>query len=308
MVLGSILTSVFVNTLSFVAYCKGFSGKNVDADEFNWSYMEREGKEQDTCDAVVFLAGFGAFKESWVRVACGMDRKYQVLIPDLPGQGRTTPVNALMDYSVDNQARRLHAFIEKTVPADKKVHLVGISMGGMISGVYAAKYPERIKSLTMICPAGIFMKNKSDAMRIMEDTRRNLLLAQTAEEINEMHKMTTHDAKDLPHFLAETIGKERAKQLPVLEKMASDCLLTPTILEEFLPKIRAKTLLMWGMNDRLLDVSCVERVNELMTVDEKHVVLFEECGHVVQHQKHQECTAAINQLLAGKVPTGLLEE
>lgn len=91
--------------------------------------------------------------------------------------------------------------------------------------------------------------------------------------------------------------------------MASDCLLTPTILEEFLPKIRAKTLLMWGRNDRLLDVSCVERVNELMIVDtEKHVIVFEECGHVVQHQKHEECTNAINQFLAGKVPTGILEE
>ena len=33
------------------------------------------------------------------------------------------------------------------------IHLVGLSMGGAISGVYAATYPEHVKQVTFVCPA-----------------------------------------------------------------------------------------------------------------------------------------------------------
>lgn len=222
MVLSSAFASFLTNTLTFVAYCKGFGTKSVVADDFSWSYMEREGKEAATTDTVVFLHGFSSMKESWVRVASGVDRRFQVLIPDLPGQGRTTPADALFNYSVEHQARRLHAFLETAVPADKKVHLVGCSMGGMIAGVYAAKYPERVRSLTMVCPAGISMKTKSDGLRILEETGRNLLLAHTPEDINEMNQLISYRQQSIPHFVASLIGAERVR-LCLSATVAREC-------------------------------------------------------------------------------------
>lgn len=211
MVFGSALVSVATTTLSFLAYCKGFGGKSVDANEFSWSYLEREGKEQDATDVVVFLHGFSSMKESWVRVASGVDRRFQILIPDLPGQGRTTPAEASFSYSVDQQAQRLNHFLETTVPADKKVHLVGCSMGGMIAGVYAAKYPDRVRSLTMVCPAGISMRNKSDGLRMLEDSGRNLLLAHTPDDINEMNQLISSTPRHMSSFIASAIGAERVR-------------------------------------------------------------------------------------------------
>lgn len=96
--------------------------------------------------------------------------------------------------------------------------------------------------------------------------------------------------------------------MSVIEKIVADCLTEPTILEKFLPHIRAKTLVMWGKQDRVLDVSCVERLEETMTVDHKHVIVFDNCGHLVQHEKYVECTNAINQFLDGKVPTGIIKQ
>lgn len=96
--------------------------------------------------------------------------------------------------------------------------------------------------------------------------------------------------------------------MSVIEKIVADCLTEPTILEEFLPQIRAKTLVMWGKQDRVLDVSCVERLEETMAVDHRHVIVFDNCGHLVQHEKYEECTNAINQFLDGKVPTGITKQ
>ena len=36
----------------------------------------------------------------------------------------------------------------------KPLHVVGISMGGGVAGLYAAKYPKSLTKLTLFCPAG----------------------------------------------------------------------------------------------------------------------------------------------------------
>ncbi|TYZ61245.1 hypothetical protein PybrP1_006060, partial [[Pythium] brassicae (nom. inval.)] len=148
----------------------------------------------------------------------------------------------------------------------------------------------------------------SDGLRILEDTGRNLLLAHTPEDINEMHKLITHNASDLPVFVATAFGSARAKQMDVFKKIADDCLIEPTVLEEYLPQIRAKTLVMWGKQDRILDVSCVERLEELLAVDRKHVLVLDNCGHGLHYEKHAELANSINQFINDTVPTGTLDE
>lgn len=43
----------------------------------------------------------------------------------------------------------------QSIGLDKRpFHLVGVSMGGHVAGVYAAQYPINLSSLTLICPSG----------------------------------------------------------------------------------------------------------------------------------------------------------
>jgi abhydrolase domain-containing protein 6 len=302
--IGSVLTSVVMQTLEVLRFCAGFSSKNATVDQFSWSYIERQGKDEDSTDPVVFLHGFSSVKESWVNVARGVDKRYKVVIPDLPGQGRTTPADALMNYSVDRQARRLHEFLQSEIPADKKVHLVGCSMGGMLAGVYAGMYPTRVRSLTLICPAGVTMPKKSEAFRILEETGKNLLLAHTAEDIITMNEFISYKPRTIPKPIANAFAQEREKQLPVFEKIVTDCLMDPSVLDGYLPQIRARTLVMWGKNDRVLDISSLDVLEQkLVNAPARHVIRIDECGHTVQHEKYAEVTAAINAHLVGDAPT-----
>ncbi|OWZ17615.1 Serine protease [Phytophthora megakarya] len=295
------LTSLLTSVFDAVRFVSGFSAKNTSIDQYNWSYIERPGKDEKDTDVVVFLHGFSSVKESWVRVARGVDKRYKIVIPDLPGQGRTTPIDALTNYSMPSQAERLHEFLEKEVPSGKKIHLVGCSMGGMLAGVYAGLYPDRIESLTMVCPAGISMPRKSTLLKMLEDSGRNLLLAHTAEELNEMNKHLSYEPHKIPHIFLNVIASEREKQLPVLEKIVKDSLQNPTVLEDLLPNIRAKTLVMWGKHDQVLDVSSVDVLQKKLTPEAQgQVLLFDDCGHILQHEKYAECTAAINKFLAGE--------
>ncbi|EGZ15896.1 hypothetical protein PHYSODRAFT_302306 [Phytophthora sojae] len=290
---------LFLSVVDALRFVSGFTAKNATVDTCNWSFIERRSKDDKCDDVVVFLHGFSSMREAWLRVARGVDKRFSIVIPDLPGHGRTTPSDALSDYSMGTQAERLHKFLENEVPAEKRIHLVGCSMGGMLAGVYAGMYPERVKSLTLVCPAGITMPNKSDLLKMLENSGRNLLLAHTPEDIKEMNKALHFKPVTVPHALAAIIASDRKKQLPVLEKIIGDSLENPIALEELLPNIRAKTLVLWGKHDRVLDVSCVEVLRQQLHPDtQSQVVLIDECGHLVQHEKYAECSAAINKHLA----------
>lgn len=43
----------------------------------------------------------------------------------------------------------------QSIGLDKRpFHLAGTSMGGNVAGVYAARYPAHLSSVTLMCPAG----------------------------------------------------------------------------------------------------------------------------------------------------------
>ena len=40
---------------------------------------------------------------------------------------------------------------------ERPVHMIGTSMGGLITAMYAGLYPNEIAFITLICPAGNFI-------------------------------------------------------------------------------------------------------------------------------------------------------
>lgn len=82
-------------------------------------------------------------------VAAGFTGDYHVLAPDQRGHGDSEWDRSVEpDYSYARYAADLHALTEKLDLRD--FILVGHSMGGLISIVYAATYPGRAKAFIMI--------------------------------------------------------------------------------------------------------------------------------------------------------------
>lgn len=68
--------------------------------------------------------------------------------PVLQVVARMAGVKGLAPYSLDDMAEDARALLEKLGVGS--AHIVGVSMGGMIAQVLAARAPEKIKSLTII--------------------------------------------------------------------------------------------------------------------------------------------------------------
>jgi pimeloyl-ACP methyl ester carboxylesterase len=118
----------------------GLHSRTIDVDGFTIGYDEGGRQRSST---VLMLHGFSADRDVWTRFAAGC-RDHHVLIPDLPGHGRT-PFIAGAGYSAPAQADRMVAFLDAV--GVSRVHVIGNSMGGFIAAALARRWSTRPASV-----------------------------------------------------------------------------------------------------------------------------------------------------------------
>ncbi|OQR80695.1 serine protease family S33 [Achlya hypogyna] len=293
MVLISIVQGIF-KTLAWFA---GFSEYYVQVDDIEWSYLDTDNGKTDK-PIVLYLHGFSSIKGSMLRVARPSSYEYRVIVPDLPGHGNTT-APTVTTYRATEQAVRLEAFLDKVI-GQAKIHVVGCSMGGMIAGTYAAMFPDRVESVTLICPAGITMPKKSPLLQIFEDSGENYMRATTADDFIRLHGYMFHNPRRIPHWVANAIAKERARQGETLERLMDDILLDFQTLDDKLSQIQSPCQVIWGDNDRILDNSSIELIRKTIPEDRLDVHMVPDAGHCVHQEKHAEVGQLVLDFLTKK--------
>lgn len=98
---------------------------------------------------VLMIQGLGASKNAWNLQRIAMATRFQCISLDNRGAGRSDkPTNSFtLEQMADDAIEVLDAAGISTA------HIVGASMGGVISQIIAVKYPKRVRSLTLVCTA-----------------------------------------------------------------------------------------------------------------------------------------------------------
>lgn len=100
---------------------------------------------------LIVVHGLGGAAVNFTGLAPLLARRRRVLIPDLPGHGRTAPfehVDGLTTYADHVGAV---AELEDMLPAA----VLGYSMGGVVALRFAAARPDQVKALALVAAAGI---------------------------------------------------------------------------------------------------------------------------------------------------------
>lgn len=100
---------------------------------------------------LLHVHGLGGSASNWTDLATSLQNRFGSIALDLPGWGLSDPAPD-GDYSIAAAARWVTAAIEALAPSGP-VHLVGNSLGGLISIRVAAHRPELVRTLTLISPA-----------------------------------------------------------------------------------------------------------------------------------------------------------
>ena len=98
-------------------------------------------------EPVVLVMGLGCSSAMWFRIAPTLARTHRVILLDNRGVGQTR-VSHFVVHRVASMAADIAAVLDAA--GERSAHIVGFSMGGMISQQFAIDFPQRVRTLTLI--------------------------------------------------------------------------------------------------------------------------------------------------------------
>jgi pimeloyl-ACP methyl ester carboxylesterase len=261
----------------------------MQVDDHLWVYLDG-GKGE----IILFVHGFGTEKDGWGLFPKAFTGSYRLLIPDLPGFGENSRLESA-NYDVPFQVKRLNRFVESLKL--ERFHLAGSSLGGYIAGYYAADYPEKVKSLALFSPAGVRSPIQSDLWRRYAETGHNALVYRTEEGFEEILRFLFYRVPPVPGAFRRHFAEQGASNYAFHGKVLRDLERGGRYqLDPQLHRVDARTLVVWGANDRILHVSGAEVFRQ--GLKNVKVVILDRCGHVPFFEKRRETEKAYLDFLA----------
>ncbi len=254
----------------------GLVKKEVQVDDHKIVYLEG-GKGE----IIILLHGFGCNKDFWTAFAKYV-KGYHLVIPDIPGFGESSQVPT-DNYSVESQVVRIDRFVE--VLKLDKFHMAGNSMGGAITAIYGAKHPEKVLTLALFDTSGSPSQKKSEFVMQMEKGN-NLLLANNIEDFNKLLTLVYVKPLPVPKSFMKIMAADWMAHREFNKKIWNDMQIFQFSLAPFLQLIQAPVLIVWGDQDKIIDISAVAFLEKKLKTS--RTVIMKDTGHSAMMEKPEE--------------------
>ena len=233
-----------------------------------------EGPQRADQQSLLLIHGFGATKEGWLRYAAELSDRYHIVIIDLPGHGESTK-DLSLNYNIGTQVENVHQ-IAKALNL-KSFNIAGNSMGGAISSIYAAKYPDEIKTVTLYDPAGIH--DVESEMTTLLKQGENPLIVSDAKSFENLLTFVMEKPPFIPWPITEVAAEQASSKQHINAKIFMDISSgDKDLFKEELKNIKSPTLIIWGTEDRVIHVSNADIFERLIPGSKK--VILQGIGHV----------------------------
>jgi abhydrolase domain-containing protein 6 len=275
----------------------GVAERFVEIDRIRWRALDTHPATGDSADPApprtcLVLHGLGTTAEAMMEVARLLDGSHRVVIPDLPGFG-DHPMHGDMPHDwrlyIDAIERfRVHEGLGQ-------VDVVGTSMGGAFAAAYAATYPESVRRVVLLSPAGVVAPNQNEFMARVAAGELPLDIKDDAS-FGEVLRLNFPNPPPIPapvreQFVALAIER-RAAFLRIVED------LRPFLVrgvEPMMASVKAPALVLYGSLDQLTDPSMLEVWRKGLPSMEGEV--YDGAGHVLLYDKPEEVGARMRDFL-----------
>lgn len=176
----------------------------------------------------------------------------------------------------------------------KEFSLIGNSFGGGAAAWIAATVPERVRELILMAPGGLTPKTvqgHADMPYGIQLIGKAMTEGVDRELMQEFVSAMVHDQANVTESLVDERLDAALKNNPEIEGI-------PNMgdLSEMLPKITAKTLIIWGREDKFLLPAWALLWLEAIADSELHV--FPRCGHWAQYEQLESFNRLTREFLA----------
>ncbi|WP_303262162.1 alpha/beta fold hydrolase [Pseudomonas aeruginosa] len=230
----------------------------VDTKSFGTIRIAEAGKGNP--ETIIFLHGINGHLEAYAKNLIPLSKDFHVVAYDYVGHGLSS--KPVRDYDPLMLAEQLGELMDAL--GIEKAHLSGESLGGWVSGHFAAKYPQRVGRLMLNTSAGIPIvteKGRADLEHFIALNRRNIDNTPTYESVQArlqwlIHPNNRHLVDDelINLRLRIYLQPESRAMLPKLNEILvhHDDYLIP------LEKLPAGTLFLWTHDNPIHDTESVK--------------------------------------------------
>lgn len=218
---------------------------------------------------VLFLHG-AAGLSGWTPFFEAISQKHDLIVPEHPGWGKSDDPQWLR--AMPDLAMFYLDFIDQI--GLEKFHLIGNSLGGWLASEIAIRYSTRLKSLTLIAPAGLRpegIPSENMFSWTPEQQVRNLFVNQAIAD--RMLAMPLTDEQ-------KQIQLRNQNATAKYGKASNFC--NPA-LDKSLHRVKAPAFIIWGDTDKVVPAAYAEHwQNHLPNAQ---VSIIPECGHLPHAEK-----------------------
>jgi 3-oxoadipate enol-lactonase len=109
-----------------------------------------EGEGPGSKPWLALLHEIGGTRETWAVVARALAGRFKVLRYDQRGAGESSRIAG--PFTMETQIDDLTALLDR-LGAPERIHLAGVALGAALSVRFASRFPRRVESLVLACPA-----------------------------------------------------------------------------------------------------------------------------------------------------------
>ena len=239
-----------------------------------FKYIETKGGEQN----VLLLHGLFGELSNFDAILKEIGSSHNVIVPILPMMEMP-----IIHVSLSGLVDHITAFIKYKGLED--LHVMGNSLGGHLSLLFALANPELIKSITLTGSSGLFETGMGSTFPRRGDY----------DYIKVKVQETFYDpviaTKELVDEVFNTVN-DRNKAIRIIKTARSAI---KHNLADKLHQIKVPTLLIWGIQDSITPPFVGEKFNELIQDTELH--FMDKCGHAPMMEKPDEFNRIYNAFL-----------
>ena len=253
---------------------------------------------------IVLVHGLGRDLHDWDAVVPGLADVAECTAVDLAGFGVEPPPPDAR-YGPEAHAARV---ADRVLTGTGPVHLVGNSLGGLVSVLAAARHPEKVATLTLVAPAlplgGSTTGGRTLALLGVPAVGTALMRGARGRDL----ERRTHDLLRLTFARPGEVGPERMAALRAaveardLVPHADDAfsatvraialqLLRPGPVRRAVASLRMPVTALYGRHDRLVPVRHAVRFKRLLPAADVRVL--QHAGHLIQLEDPSDVVAAV---------------
>lgn len=260
-------------------------------------------KEAGNGPPLFLVHGLQTSSYSWRYNIDELGKTHHVIAMDLVGSGMTSHPDDF-GYSPEHVADFVETFraeLEKRDPKFAKVDLVGNSLGGAYSSVYAVRHPDRVRKLIVIHAPAFIDKAPFFGLEQMRRGRVPRFMATVLfgpwmiKEYLRYHRpgmMSQEDVTEYSRPFDDGEGRRAFWQI-VTEGISPE---VSDRLTPLLAQVKKPTLLIWATHDTLIPPWTGHRWNQAIAGSE--LVWIQESSHFPHVEAPETTMKLINEFLA----------